>query len=461
MKNNNRNLKKLWVEDLLEFLTKHAYTETVIITVLYLILGYMIDPNDVCMVEKDAPYLIMFLAVITLFHGLESGILSLTIITVTMWFFYDTFRYIDFLVALIMTMIYSQFHRYWTNKLNKMHFEAEYRNRKISELSRAFYTLKISHDQLEKNYVVKPMSIRNSIEYIFEKNTRNISEENKIEKITQNYKDFLELLQKSFNLTNGVIIYTVDHDKKKYTDEFKHLRENAYVVSNHDIDFNDTIDSILEEHIVEKAIRTKRPVYLSNERGDPSISWNLQYDYLAAIPSVYEDEILGILLIKKMAFMAFNRENLTAIAILLDYFMIEIENKTLLLDYKYLPLVDDNNFNAEFTRLKFINEKYHVNSVTILIKVKSHLQGTRLYEIITKILRALDLVTVIEHKGFYNIVILLALNDEAAARGFLNRLIQNIITKEDKMFDVMIFEIDQVDQINEFLEKEYTYVENE
>ncbi|NPA66215.1 MAG: hypothetical protein GXO11_04955 [Epsilonproteobacteria bacterium] len=460
MKRNNRNLRKSWAEELLDFLTKHAYTETIIVTILYLLIGYAVDPNDICIVDKDAPYLIMFLAVITLFHGLESGILSLTIITVTMWFSYETFRYIDFLVALIMTMIYSQFHRYWTNKINKMHFDAEYRSRKISELSRAFYTLKISHDQLEKNYVVKPMSIRNSIEYILHKNTQNITDENKFEKVTQNYRDFLELLQKSFNLTEGVIVYTIDHYDKHTKDDFKHFLTNGHIVTNHKLDPSDTLENILQDYIVEKAIRQKRPVYLSDEAGEPSMTVDIHNTYLAAIPSVYEDDILGILLIKKMSFMAFNKENLTAISILLDYFMIEIGNKTLLLNHKFLPLVKDEEFNVEFTRLKFINQKYHVNSVTILIKVQSQLQGTRLYELIEKILRSLDLVTVVERNGFYNIVILLALNDKAAAKGFLNRLMQNIPTKEDKEFDAMIFEIADVDQINEFLEKEYTYVEN-
>ena len=458
MNRNNRNLRKSWIEEFLEFLTKHAYTETIIITILYLALGYTIDPNDICMVDKDAPYLIMFLAIITLFHGLESGILSLTIITVTMWFSYETFQYIDFLVALIMTMIYSQFHRYWTNKINKMHFDAEYRSRKISELSRAFYTLKISHDQLEKNYVVKPMSIRNSIEYILQKNTQNIKEENKFEQVTQNYKDFLELLEKSFNLTEGIIVYTLDHYNRHSKDDFKHFIQNGHIVSNHKLDSSDTLENILQDYIIDKAIRQKRPVYLSDEAGEPSLTTDIHHSYLAAIPSVYEGDILGMLLIKKMSFMAFNKENLTAISILLDYFMIEIGNKTLLLNYKYLPLVKEEEFNVEFTRLKFIDQKYHVTSVTILIKIQSKLQGTRLYELIDKILRSLDLVTVVEYNGFYNIVILLALNDKAAAKGFLNRLMQNIPTTEDQEFDTMIFEIAEIDQINEFLKKEYTYV---
>jgi len=460
MKKNNRNLRKSWSENFIEFLNKHAYTETIIVTAIYLFIGYAINPNDICMVEKDAPFLIMFLALITLFHGLESGILSLTIITVTMWFSYESFKYIDFLVALIMTMIYSQFHRYWTNKLTRMHLDVEYRSRKISELSHAFYTLKISHDQLEKNYVVKPMSIRNSIEHILNKNTENISINNQEKQIQNNYKDFLELLQKSFNLTDALIVYTLDHNKKHIKDDFKHLQQNSYIITQHDKEDNTTIDQILEDNIVEKAIKQKRPVYLSDETGNPSVIANIHYNYLAAIPSVYEGEILGLLLIKQMSFMAFNKENLTAISILLDYFMMEISNKTLLLTHKYLPLVKNKDFTIEFTRLKFIDQKYHVNSVTILIKLQSKLHGARLHKLINKILRSLDLVTVVEHNGFCNIIILLALNDIGAAKGFLNRLINNIRTKEDKEFDFMIFEISEIDQINEFLQKEYTYVSN-
>ncbi|MDQ7066885.1 MAG: hypothetical protein Q9M40_02155 [Sulfurimonas sp.] len=83
-----------------------------------------------------------------------------------MWLLYPVFAYIEFLVALMMTLIFSEFHYYWGQKIKQAEIQANYRGAKLDELSKAFYTLKISHDQLEKNYVVKPMSIRNSIEYI-------------------------------------------------------------------------------------------------------------------------------------------------------------------------------------------------------------------------------------------------------------------------------------------------------
>jgi hypothetical protein len=354
-------------------------------------------------------------------------------------------------------MIFSEFHRYWTNKIKNLSVEVEYKTRKISELSRAFYTLKISHDQLEKNYVIKPMSIRNSIEFILNKNSAINDEKNLDKRIHQTYVDFLELLEKSFNVSDAIIVYTKDEitKRKNFIGDFE---KGAQIVSaNKQLENSLKIEDILEDYMVDKALSQKRPVYLSNELGEPSIATKEQYTYLAAIPSVYEDKLLGILLIKKISFMAFNKENLTAISILLDYFMIEIENKALLLSKTHLPLIEDKEFNVEFTRLEHIYTKYKVNSVTLAIKTQNQLQATRLYELIDKILRSLDLVTMVEHKGFYNIAILFALNDKAAAKGFLNRLVNNIPTKEDKDFDYMIFNMTEIDLLNEYIKKEYDY----
>ncbi len=443
-------------EKILELLHRYAYAETIVITLFYLAIGYLVNPEDSLMIKKDAPYLLMLLAVITLFHGFENGVLALTITTLVMWFFYDPFPYLSFLVALIMTMLFSEFHRYWTRKIQRLQLEAEYKTRKISELSRAFYTLKISHDQLEKNYVIKPMSIRNSLEHILQKGQPATKEGGIQEGIDNLARDFLELLQKSFNIKKAQIIYI---DTLRYTpsSDIAFFKKNAQLVGNAP---NDTaLETIFQEDIVDQALLKRRAVYISDAAGNPSFANATDAPYLAVMPSYFEGKLLGMLLIQELPFMAYNKENLTAIAILLDYFLIEINNKAYLMESDYLPYVTDETFKVEFTRLKYIFDRYNVNTALIVLKIESKLQARRLHEFIVKMLRTLDMVTLVKTGASYNIIVMVVLNDRSAAEGFLNRFRANLKTKEDQEFEVMYFDMQTIDEMDEYIQKEYTYVE--
>ncbi len=455
-KKDARAKQKTFKEKSLDLLHRYAYAETIVIVFLYLSIGYMINPEDIVMIDKDAPYLLMLLALITLFHGFENGVLALTIVTIGMWFDYDPFPYISFLVALVMTMLFSEFHRYWTRQIHKLKLETEYKTRKISEISRAFYTLKISHDQLEKNYVIKPMSIRNSLEYILQKETQ-VDEDASVEnKIDRHAKDFLELLQKSFNLQNAQLI-CLDVLRHEPSDDVEYFKRHAKLIDKHPSN-DTTLADLFKEDLVDQALSKRRAVYISDESGNPSFANAEDVKYLAVIPSYFEEKLLGILLVKELPFMAFNKENLTAVAILLDYFLIEMNNKAYLLEKDYLPFVKEKEFAVEFARLKYIYDTYQVNTASIVLKIQSKLQARRLYELIVKILRSLDMVTFIESKDSYNILIMLVLNDRAAAEGFLNRFRANLKTKEDQEFEVMYFDMHTIDEMNEYIQKEYTYV---
>ncbi|MDQ7066884.1 MAG: hypothetical protein Q9M40_02150 [Sulfurimonas sp.] len=71
--------EKSKIESLLKFLHEYAYIETIIMVTMYLGVGYLIDNKDICMLNSDISFILILLAIITLFHGFENGILALTI----------------------------------------------------------------------------------------------------------------------------------------------------------------------------------------------------------------------------------------------------------------------------------------------------------------------------------------------------------------------------------------------
>lgn len=454
MKREHRVKKRNFKEKIEALLHRYAYIETFVITALYVGIGYFVDNEDPLLLHGQIPYLIILLAVITLFHGMESGVFALTLVTTVMWSVYKPFPHESFLTALLMTMLFSEFYRYWKGKIEHYRLEAEYKTRRFTELARAFYTLKISHEQLEKNYVVKPMSVRSSLEYILQKKQKAIEAKNM--SITRHTRDFLELLQKSFSVKEAEAL-VLDTLTLEASTDIGFFKKHAQLISTSK---NPKISPqmIFDEEMVDQALTKKRSIYISDAVGNPSLEAASEDSTLAVIPSFFEERLLGVLVIRRMPFLAFNKENLTSISILLDYFFIELANQGFLSENNLLPYVEDREFAVEFSRLKYIYDKYRVNSATLVFKAKDSLHARRLYEHAAKILRSLDMLTFVKYHNSYSVIVLLVLNDDAAAEGFLHRFENSLPTLQDREFEVMNFDMRSIDDMNEYVKTEYKYV---
>ncbi len=449
----NQSTKRVQHESKLQILiqkiNKYAYLETLTIVAMYLLVGYLINEKDICILHHDISYILILLSIITLFHGFENGLLALGVLALAMWFFYPIFEYIEFLVALMMTMIFSEFHYYWTKRIKEAEISANYRGTKLDELTKSFYTLKISHDQLEKNYVVKPMSIRNSVEQIINQNKIITKDKSIDDKNEQYYRNFLLLLEKSFSVTSGLILY-----KNDSTDDLLFSEETSSISYNSNSKHY-ALDEVFKDYLVDKALNNKQTIYVSDESGDPGLNSGGNSQYIAVIPSIQDGQVISMLVIETMPFMSFNRENLTSIAILLEYFSLEILASNKLATIDKLSIVENKEFRYEFSRLEHIYKKFNVNSIVLVLRLKSELQITRIYDIIVKMLRSLDMVARVDAQGIYYIVFLFPLHDKSAALGYLARLVSFIEEEQDKKFNHMTFSMSEIELLNKYLREDY------
>jgi hypothetical protein len=445
----NKRIKKLSKSDIIiKKIRKYSYSETFVIVGIFLFLGYLFNPTDIAFVHTQISYLIILLAVITLFHGFENGLLAVGIISIALWFFYKPFPYTEFLISLMMTMIFSEFHYYWTKRIRELKVEADYKTTKLDELAKAFYTLRISHDQLEKNYVVKPMSIRNAIETILD-TTKQIKTEDINEKTALYYDKFLALVEKSFSVNSALIIYIDDARHKEFLDI-----ENALVTYSSTAEhFNK--EEIFNSYVVDKALNIKQPVYISDKAGDPILIKEQESHFLVAIPAVQNNKVSAILVVERMPFMAYNRENLISIAILLEYLSIEISKEHTLLNAHNISGINDDEYIYEYNRLRYLKDTYNVDSSILVLKIDNELQTIKVHEKVDDMLRSLDMATQVHYNNFYYIIMLFPLSDNSSAQGFLNRLKHNIKNDKDKNFETMTFKMRQLELLNRYIEDKY------
>lgn len=361
---------------------------------IYLLIGYYTDPEDVCMLKGDLFLLAILMAVITLFHGIVDGLLGMTVIAIAMKLFYPQFLYQVYLNHLVLVLIFGEFHYYWNRSINQKTVEIDYLKSKLDELGKAFYTLKISHDQLEKNYVLKPMSLRNSIRSIRE----SFDEE-------QGYELFVTLLQKSFGVSEALLCAYDDGVFKTLAKS-----ENARLIE--------------DDTMLEMAIEKRRPIYVS------SAEVNTNSNYLGVIPILTRDELTGLLMISDMPFLSFTKDNLISISILSTYFFDEVGKLKALEKMDASELLFTREFEFELLRLGTMQQNFGTDSAVLILKTEDELLAHRLEEAIRKNLRTLDMLSTIHTETFTAIAMLFPFADRSSGEGFLKRLFEQMHLEE-------------------------------
>ena len=399
---------------------KYPYLETIIIISLYLFIGYLLNPEDICMLEHKLSSLTILLAIITLFHGISSGLLAIVIIGIAMKVGYTQFYYQDFLKELVLVLIFGEFYYYWSRSISKYEMKAKFSKQKLEELSKAFYTLKISHDQIEESYVLKPMSVRNSIETI-----KNYFSEGYDEK---SYNNFLLLLQKNFNIERACLC-KVDN-KNKIT-----------VVAQTNSEDRFDKDDLLIKHVFEKQM----PVYIS---GDEKYN---NSKYLAAIPIISNYTITGILVIEKMPFLSFNKDNLITAQILSTYLFNEFnKSKTIKQIGDYFKDFE-NVFRFEMYRFNLLSQKYDISSAVLVFETTDKLQMHLLTENIERSLRSLEVLGKVSTEEKDVVVILFPFSSKSATLGFVKRIYSLMDYADDRTIRHSTFNILQTELIESYI----------
>lgn len=405
--------------------SKYAYLETFILVMIGLALGYNIEPADPLLIKDEIIYIVLILMVITLFHGISNGLFAIFLISLCMEFFYDEFPVREFLNILMIVLILGEFHYFWKRKIIQNTSKNTYLRVKLDELTNAFYTLKISHDQLEKNYVFKPMGLRNSIRLL----------KDSYAKDENFYTEFLTLLNKSFNVNEAQLCYVKNN--KLYDVSDKSAQE--------EIGSNDPM--------IEMALVKKSPMYISSQEVQNNSK------YLAVIPAVSHNSIKGVLLITKMPFLAFNKDTLITISVLISYFLDELEKwESIKLAKSENPIVDDN-FAFELKRLYKFYRMYDIESTILVIKTEDELLSHQIIQMIQKNLRSLDMLSTHNNSKHYVLGLLFPFADEASAQGFLKRLFGLLkLQEDDERIELSFFDISQIEIIKRYGEIDYDIV---
>lgn len=316
--------------------------------------------------------------------------------------------------TLLTVLIVGEFHYFWNRKIKLLTEETDYLKGKLRNQMSNFILLKLSHDQLEKHYLLKPISLRSLLTKI----KRTIPENR--EKATEL---FLDTLINAFFVESGSIF---TYRNGQLFPEF-HLGKPVEV---------DTEDPLLKE-----ALEREETVFIS------SLPEESTSRYLAAIPIKdlnRESGLIGVFLLGKMPFNYLNADHILALSVAVNWFFNQLQEE---IDYRSVPERIKELLSYEFLRelliLKKLNEDVRVESSLIVFRVPDVHTDFPLF--LEKRVRGMDTVDWTNLNETIYSFVLLPLSSVESAQGFINRIKDEIerIFGEEIDYIYRVFPVDK------------------
>ena len=367
--------------------------EILVLTAGLAFAGYLLNPEDPFLVNERITYLMVLLTVLTLYYGLGAGLIALFISTILILYFYETFPTDYFLWHALLTLIMGEFNFYWRRHMERATLKSSYLEDKLDDMARNFILLKESHNQLERAYLVKPVSIRSILYDVREAIARSEREEA--------YRILMNLLSTNFKLSKGAIY-------RKDDGAFR-LAASA----------GEAVPLDTKDPLVRRAIEEERVCYISMLDLEREAS-----KYLAVVPLI-DGEPKLLMLIKEMPFVSLNKDNLFLFYVLLHY--LYKEEKVL---EEIAPLAERfSDVSVDF--LKELKTHYDlkctldVESTLVAFYVRK--SSLDVEEIIRDNLRTLDVICKVDRDDKEIFLILLPFAGMEDAKGFYKRLRRTLI----------------------------------
>lgn len=406
--------------------------ETTVLSILFLSITYLTNKHDPLMIKEDINILLIFTSVITLFYGLIGGLITVIITGFFIYKLYNPFPVNYFINILLFMLIFSEFHYFWQRKIKKYQGEIDFLNLKFSELTKAFYSLKLSHDQMEKIYITKVKSLRNIINDI--KKLYSIKPENA-------YEELFSIIVKNYGIRKASLLI---------------WKNNSF---NKVVDINSPGEINFSSPVLKDAIEKKKPVYLSEYK-------DLRKDYLAVIPgNNSSDRTILIMIIEDISFINYTKENILAIWVILNYFadFITSFDETSELIKKYPSCPDE--FLIEIKRVSYLRKKLGTKSTILLIKVnKDELSIQNIAQFIELKIRSSDIICTKSRFIFVLFPLSHYVNIVSIVDKLKSEIRNNFIMQEGDIsfmvFDVLEDEKKTIDYLSEFIEKNDTKANN-
>ncbi len=369
--------------------------EVAIFSAVFIFVGFSFREEDPLFLNTPySPTMVMAL-VLSLYYGFPGGIPFLATVVGVSVYAYEDLPVTEIMWSLLIVFLASEFRYYWSRRIRSAELEKEYLQEQISRLRKDLFLLKMSHDQLEFNYIVKPYSLRRMIADLRDRLLREKSERDLV-------RYFLSVLSQNFQIYKASV-YRYSGGK------FEHIAS-----------IGGGSDSLEEnDPLIRMAVDAEETYYLPPKALRRLSADGSGFKYLAVVFASAEEEKF-ILTIEDMIFVNLNEEVLTHIYILIQYMLEDIVfSRKIAGLYRVEEKKCSFEFVKEYYKMYELNLRVGVQSSVVVFKADDIDPDVR-YDL-EHAGRALDMVCILEDRGL--VVYLLPFTAPVNARNFVKRML--------------------------------------
>jgi polysaccharide biosynthesis protein PelD len=415
-----------WVERLLasELRSFGPWTESAAMTVIACGLGWWASPDDPLLLSGNFPWLLIAPLLIALRYGVLLGVFSILGLIVDWSIFarlapeIQHFPRTWFAGSMLLTLICGEFNAIWNIRSERREESNTYLSERLTQLTRRYLLLRLSHDRIEQELLVKPGSLRDALLQL--RRSREMTEN---QTILPGANELLQLMSQYCQLEAAAIYLPPEEDDEELGEAIAILGHPPSLR----ID-DPMLLEVLEQHTLTHVVEHM-------ERSN----------HLAIAPILTaNDTLLGLLVISHMPFFAVNQENMQFIALLLGYYADVIHgNKAVQHLQQQLPDCP-HQFVEEVLRVQRVHERVGITSHVVTFRLKGE-EGEHLVTEISRMRRGLDVLFPLKRNDDILLVTLLPLATTAASEGYIMRIQQWLSERHGKEFaelGIDIFDID-------------------
>ncbi len=372
-----------------------------------LALSSWLAPDDPFGLRSQFPWLWIVPALLSLRYGTVDGVLG-TCLLLGAWFAMPwatgqarpaEFPQPYFLGGLVLVLICGQFADIWNDRYSRLRAANSYLDERLTDLTRAHYLLRLSHERIEQELLVRPVTLRDLLAEL-----RRIESASPLIPASSlaRCEALLRVLAQSCELEDASIHRHLDG-----------LLETTPLASTGEPQPLEPTDALLA--------LAQRSGELAHVQSAQATVHDGRYLVCAPIVTA-AGERLGMLVVRSMPFFALNLENLRLVTVLLGHYADGLRQQDII-----TPVIErlpecPPEFALELMRLHRLRTEAQVVSTLVAFTFERHDTGDSLYEQVRRMRRSLDLAWAFDTPQRHVLVMLLPLAGPPALEGFLLRI---------------------------------------
>ena len=350
-----------------------AWLEAPLLVVAAVCIGLLVRPDDPLIFTGGLRWSIVVVLVVALRYGSLLGSVGMLTL-VGLWFLCKAaglypgmpFPELTFLGGYIIVLITGEFADMWRVRLMRAESEAGYALERLRNLTQRHVLLRLSHDRLEENLLVKPYTVRDALLRL-----RDVVMKESDQQALPGGEELLNLLAEYCQLQRGGL-YQVNNGRTV-------PEAVALLGDNRPLDRRDRMFRHALDHRV-----------LTHVQSGESMEGYLGHYWVCAPVISSGDELIGVVVVERMPFLSMHEENLQLFGLLLSFYADVVHGGPVIEELRQrwpdLPPV----FGREIEALRRLAEARKVDTSVLLLRPDGSERSQQIVDALNRRRRAMD-----------------------------------------------------------------------